>query len=696
MLSATIRVESSRDSQGVPAKVRQALSVLFPIPHQGASCKYDEYEKKPKMNRGNLRMNTDNRQNTHNEIDHIFKYLFPAQAMPERPEQIALSHRMLDAMLGGRIALCDAGTGIGKTYAYLVAGTVFSQFRAASGLEALPILISTSSIALQTAVRDEYLPFLSSLLLEDKQITQPIQAVIRKGKGHYVCDERLERRLGQLDLSKKNWRAGTALLTLRQELDIDKAAYLSSYDRERVRVPQTCDCQREQCRYLLFLESCDTGLFLFQICNHNLLLADAIHRSSGRQPILPDASALVIDEAHKLPEAARQMFGVTLGAEDIRSFARSLRVERYLLAAELWQDAAAPLVRKLSRPAKEGQNFGSYARLLAAPERKLAVIHRQLQNLLTPGTRRQLKRLITAISLFCRGSDDMVFYAAEDKRGGVMLCATVSNLTGQFCQTLWQQDRPVVLTSGTLAVGKDFRRFKEETGLLADGRVRESVSLSPFDYKKNCLLYLPPHPPHWEDGSYYDALAAEITALLRAAHGHALVLFTSYTAMSAVKERLKGKTPYPLFIMGRNAVHTMEQFKSQPGSILLATGAAWEGFDFPGDCVSLLIIPRLPFAVPDALKEKEREKYPSLKSFIQAVAVPEMQIKLKQGFGRAIRTETDTCVVAILDERAVPGRRYHKSVIAALPEMRMTSSYQEIEGFIRSVKPEGYFLEGCT
>ena len=119
--------------------------------------------------------------------------------------------------------------------------------------------------------------------MADGMIAQPIQAVIRKGKGHYVCDERLERRLGQLDLSKKNWRAGAALLTLRNELDMDEAAHLSGYDRERVCVPQTCDCQRESCRYLLFLERCDTGLFLFQICNHNLLLADAIHRSSGRR-----------------------------------------------------------------------------------------------------------------------------------------------------------------------------------------------------------------------------------------------------------------------------------------------------------------------------------------------------------------------------------------------------------------------------
>ena len=135
------------------------------------------------------------------------------------------------------------------------------------------------------------------------------------------------------------------------------------------------------------------------------------------------------------------------------------------------------------------------------------------------------------------------------------------------------------------------------------------------------------------------------------------------TAMSAVKERLRGQgMAYPLFTMGRSVIHTIDQFKAHPGSVLPATGAAWEGFDFPGDCVSLLIIPRLPFAAPDALKEKERDKHPTLRLFIRAVVVPEMQIKLKQGFGRAIRTESATCVVAILDERAARGQRYCKIV----------------------------------
>ena len=642
-------------------------------------------------------MNYDNnRQNAHNEIDHIFQDLLPAQNMAERPEQAALCHRMLDAMLEGGIALCDAGTGIGKTYAYLVAGTVYSRFRAACGLERKPILVSTSSIALQTAARDEYLPLLSDVLAEDGMIVLPLQAVIRKGKSHYACDARLEQRLGQLDLQKKNWKAGAALLSLRGQLDMDEAAHLSGYDRERVCVPRICDCEREGCRYRAFLEDCDSGRYLFQICNHNLLLADTIHRGSGRKPILPDACALIVDEAHKLPETARQMFGVTLAAEDIRALTHSLRGERFLLAAEVLTNSAAPLMRKLACP-PEDRPVAYYAKSLAAPERSLTVIDRQLHGLLTPATRRRLKNVSSSVALFHQGHPDMVFYTEEDTHGGTMLCATIPDLTAQLRQTLWRQDRPAVLTSATLAVGEDFRRFKEETGLLTDSRVTESVAPSPFNYRQNCLLYLPKVPPRQKAAAYYDELAKEIAALLDAAQGHALALFTSYAAMSAVKERLPNHDlHYPLFTMGRSAIHTTEQFKASPGSVLFAAGAAWEGFDFPGDCVSLLIIPRLPFAVPDALKEKERENHPSLRLFIRAVVVPEMQIKLKQGFGRAIRTETDTCVVAILDERAAKGKRYSKDELAALPEMPVTGSLKDVAKFIQAMKGPDYFREASA
>ncbi len=635
--------------------------------------------------KGNCIMNTsDNGQNAHDQIDFIFKNLLPAHGMTERPGQIELAHRMLDAMLSGGIALCDAGTGIGKTYAYLVAGIVFQQHRAEPFR---PILISTSSIALQNAVQQDYLPFLSKVL------EMPIRSIVRKGKSHYVCDARLERRLRRVDRRKKNRAAMEALLSLRGELDMDRVSRLSGYDRERVCVPQRCDCKKADCRYRHYLDSCESSQYLFQICNHNLLLADAIHRSTGRRPILPDLCALIIDEAHKLPEAAREMFGITLEAEHFQAMVRNLRAERYLLAAEHLIVLAGPLLQKLAMPFDGDRTIADFIRLLVGPSRGLAVIQRQLRCLLTPTTRNQLEKLSSAVLLFCGGNDDMMFYTQEDRQNRTILCATITDLTVQLRSTLWGQEQPMILTSGTLAVGNDFHRFREDTGLTSDSRVSESVSLSPFDYQKNCLLYFPRHPPQRREAKYDDQLAAEIICLLRAAHGHTLILFTSYAALSATHERLAGQ-PWPVFALGRNSVHTVERFKAAPGSVLLAAGAAWEGFDFPGDCVSLLIIPRLPFPRPDARKEKERENYPTLREFIRSVIVPEMQIKLKQGFGRAIRTETDTCVVAILDERAVRGGRYHKNVLAALPEMPVTNCISDVETFIHTVKGPDYFREG--
>ena len=638
-----------------------------------------------------------NRQNAHQEIDHIFKELLPAHGMAERPAQVALSHRMLNAMLDDSIALCDAGTGIGKTYAYLVAGIVFNRSRAAKGLANQPVLISTSSIALQNAVLEEYLPFLSSVLIEDQMTRTPIRAVLRKGKSHYVCDERLKRRLQAVDLTRKSPRVREALLSLRHHLDLDMAEHLSGYDRTRVCVPKVCDCGRESCRYQCFMEVCASDWYQVQICNHNLLLADAIHRSLGRRPLLPEWSTLILDEAHKLPEAARQMFGTTLTAAELRTLIRALRGERYILAAETLEEAVGPALRELAHPWDGTRPFSHFVPFLARPHRTLTLIQKQIGTVLTHGTQRQLDQLQDKVSLFLQEQKDMIFYTAEDAHGGTMLCATVPDLTDQFRQTLWRQQKPMVLASGTLAVGEDFHRFKEATGLLTDGRVRESVSPSPFAYSKNCLLYVPSLPARQKAGQYYDKLTEEITALLDAAHGHALVLFTSYSAMAAVKERLRDQNlAYPLFTLGRNAIHTTKLFKNTPGGVLLATGAAWEGFDFPGDCVSLLVIPRLPFPIPDALKEKEREQYPTLHAFLRAVVVPEMQIKLKQGFGRAIRTETDTCVVAILDERAAKDQRYWKDVLAALPEIPITQDLHQVEAFIRGVKPDRYFQEGAA
>ena len=628
----------------------------------------------------------------HEEIDYIFKTLLPQRGMAERPEQIRLCHSILDAMLDGSIALCDAGTGIGKTFAYLTAGILHGKCRAAEGKPQRPILISTSSIALQSAIQKEYLPLLSSVLLSEGLISAPIEAVIRKGKAHYACDARLERRVRQVEGSHKNPAARQALHTAWHVLDLDQLSGMSSYDRERICVPKRCNCRRKDCRYRCFLDACQSGQYTVQICNHNLLLADLIHRSQKKKSILPDSAAIIIDEAHKLPETARQMFGVTLNAQDFAELIRSLHVERYVLAAELLSEAVEPLAEKLSLPVEEGAGFDAYQMFLERPHQVLTVICRQLEGLLTRETWRLLSAVASTVSLFYLGNPEMIFYAADDDHGGSMLCGTVSELAAQLQATLWRQEQPIVLTSGTLAVGKDFSRFRTATGLTGERPVMETVCPSPFDYQHNCLLYLPTDPIPLDAADYYDRLAAQIRQLAAASHGHALVLFTSYLAMSAVKERLQAAAlPYPVFTMGRRPARTLAAFRAATGSILLATGAAWEGLDFAGDGVSLLIIPRLPFASPDAVKEKEREDYPNLREFLRSVVVPEMQIKLRQGFGRAIRTETDTCAVAMLDPRAARGRRYFQSMVEALPEMPVTGSLRAVEQFYRDRKGAGYF-----
>lgn len=628
----------------------------------------------------------------HEEIDYIFKTLLPQRGMAERPEQIRLCHSILDAMLDGSIALCDAGTGIGKTFAYLTAGILHGKCRAAEGKPQRPILISTSSIALQSAIQKEYLPLLSSVLLSEGLISAPIEAVIRKGKAHYACDARLERRVRQVEGSHKNPAARQALHTAWHVLDLDQLSGMSSYDRERICVPKRCNCRRKDCRYRCFLDACQSGQYTVQICNHNLLLADLIHRSQKKKSILPDSAAIIIDEAHKLPETARQMFGVTLNAQDFAELIRSLHVERYVLAAELLSEAVEPLAEKLSLPVEEGAGFDAYQMFLERPHQVLTVICRQLEGLLTRETWRLLSAVASTVSLFYLGNPEMIFYAADDDHGGAMLCGTVSELAAQLQATLWRQEQPIVLTSGTLAVGKDFSRFRTAAGLTGERPVTETVCPSPFDYQHNCLLYLPTDPIPLDAADYYDRLAAQIRQLAAASYGHALVLFTSYLAMSAVKERLQAAAlPFPVFTMGRRPARTLAAFRAATGSILLATGAAWEGLDFAGDGVSLLIIPRLPFAYPDAVKEKEREDYPNLREFLRSVVVPEMQIKLRQGFGRAIRTETDTCAVAMLDPRAARGRRYFQSMVEALPEMPVTGSLRAVEQFYRDRKGAGYF-----
>ena len=646
----------------------------------------------------------------HQEVEKIFRVLLPEQGLAVREEQIRLCHEMLDTLLGERIALCDAGVGIGKTYAYLVACVLMRKYSILMERNSLPkqhpVVVSTSSIALQKAILSEYVPFLSRVLVEQGIIQTPLRAVVRKGKEHFVCDNRLEQRIEAIRYKQKNAVQREALLSLRKHYDMDTVKDLSGFDRRLVCVPKFCprECPgRQMCRYQRYLEESKKQDVFLQICNHNYLLADAFHRREEYKPLLADYRALVVDEAHKLPEAARQMFGKNLCMDDIREIAYYLErehqnVEARTLKAGMY--SIFTIIREshmFSHGIKENfQLTGECEFCLWEGIQMIERMMEQLKGVVPKWVLNRLQEAKEVLECFLQKNSKYVLHLRMDKEKIPVLCAASREIPQLLREMLWDREQAlsVILTSGTLKAGKGFARTLQMTGLEGRTDVQSYVAESPFAYEENCLLYLPKTLRKCKRGSREEAemVAGQIHSLICSTYGHTLVLFTSYTLMGSVYQILRDGIPFPMVEVWRHSQEEILRFKTMENAVLFAAGSCWEGVDFPGDMVSSLIIVKLPFAVPDPISEAEKETYESLEDYIQAIIVPDMQKKLRQGFGRAIRTETDTCVVSILDFRAVKGGKYHEDVMCALPPCQMAEELREVQDFIRSRKGVEYYL----
>ena len=652
----------------------------------------------------------------HQMVETIFRQQLPAHGMAVREGQIKLCHAMLDALYNKDVALCDAGVGLGKTYAYLVACLLWQSQRPRALWQ--PVVISTASVALQEAILQEYTPFLSSALLQYGYFNEPIQAVLRKGKERFACDLRLLERQRQTVQRGERFVRRAAILRQAQDcLDLDKLPGLSGFDRLQICVPEHCPrlCPaRSRCRYQRYLRESNGPAVSIQICNHNYLLADALHRQNGWRPLLRDYQAAVIDEAHRLPEAAEQMLTNQLSIKGLRQMIHRLEQQHLTHGAQQLRAATEALtaVCRLREPCRvraerqvSYQPTQEHQTALAALQSCIGELLRRYQARLPMSLYHQLQDTSETAALFAQPQEDRIAYieydTVSDKQTDTefTLCAVPRDQPGNLHTLLWQREKPAILTSGTLAAGHDFTHIRRQLGLHGGSAVQTVQVVSPFDYAKNCLLLFSPRlAAHKVDKSSgeetsHERQARQIEQLVRSAHGHTLVLFTSYDQMGHVYEQLEGKLPVPLFKAPRGGQWFVEQFKHCENAVLLAGGPCWEGVDFPGDMVSLLVIVRLPFPVPDPVREARREQYPDLHSYIQAEIVPEMQQKLRQGFGRAIRTETDSCAVAILDPRAAPGGRYHRTVLDALPAgIPITTKTEDIHTFLRAHKGPEYFL----
>ena len=630
---------------------------------------------------------------SHRMAEQIFREILPRHGMAVREEQIALCHEVLDTLYNKEISLCEAGVGIGKTLAYLVACILWQMHR--PNQLKMPVVISTSSVALQDAILNEYLPNLSAILLAEGIITAPITAVVRKGKERFVCDARLAER--QAKAISKGQRQKGSLRMAENVLDLDHIPGLSRYDRCRICVPQSCprDCfLRLDCRYQQYLR--DSMKPDIQICNHNYLLANASHRLEERPLLLRQYQALVVDEAHKLPDAARQMYTETLSAQDMdelcfllqqahfKNLSKRLRTAFLTLSISCTPSFAMPK-RKISVPfsltpfrqAAIADCIGLLQYIGSQPDMSHYLQYR-------------LAEAESLLRLFLLDVPTRILYLEFSADGQPTFCAASNRVPQLLRSALWNTREPTILTSGTLTAAEDFDHTEQLLGLAAYTPLRHFRAESPFDYMKKCLLYIPTRRAATTPENQY--LADQIVQLSAASHGHALVLFTSYRQMRHVYDALGGRLTFPVFQAGRGQNRSIQQFKQSGNGVLFAAGSCWEGIDFPGDMVSLLIIAKLPFPIPDPVSNYERQRYQNLHDYINAEVIPEMQKKLRQGFGRAIRTEQDSCVVALLDERAGIGGKYNDAALAALPACPTTEKIEDVQQFIREQKHPDYFL----
>ena len=720
-------------------------------------------------------------------LKHIFTEILPKHGYAVRDKQIELAEHMLEVIKQKGITLAESGVGTGKTHAYLIAAFLAKRGRLndswlrghyskQSWAESahMPVVISTSSIALQKAIVTDYIPELSRILMQNNIINTPLTAVIRKGKEHYICEKRIlayytaadERTRALLEPfmillpsfgedgsiapsmkedgsikplvrpdssaeSKSTRKSGKPVMTANAAnapFDLTGVDTLSPYVKKRICVLEKCeeDCRfYTRCRYANFMKKANDPKIDFQITNHNYFLADTLHRASGRKPLLPNYQLVIMDEAHKFLQAARQMYGLELTDKELPALAQEVHalttgkskggVNTHKLAKKM-EEQSYKLFQYLNDnipndaddeaerfvAALDG-NSGIYLDKIAGIIDNLieAFNDSRVQKLNEKRKSKALWRLsmmsdkVSELRRFSK----LIFWLEKRVEGQTKtdaICAIPKNLDARLHKDLWSNGIPIILTSGTLSASGDFTRVKETLGLgwTPNHKLFDTTMPSPFDYKNNTLLYISDRVPFPDnkDKGYIMAVADEIERLVRASHGHAAVLFTSYNAMGQVHAILKRRNlPFPLFRLERGGVHAIERFKKSGNGILLASGALWEGIDIPGDTLSMLIIVKLPFAVPDPIGDYERSLCGDMATYKARAVVPDMLVKLKQGFGRLIRSEFDTGVCVILDSRASRLGPYRQRVLSALPECNITSSYKVVRDFFVNKKSAAYF-----
>lgn len=666
-------------------------------------------------------------------IDIIFRKIMVERGFKIRENQIELSKKMFRGMIKEHISIDEAEVGTGKTYAYIVACIVNSIYirnncreKYQSEVEMHPLsVISTSSIELQNAIINTYLPTISKILVEEHIICKPLRAVLRKGKDHYFCKLRYRDFINYLNGSvlKRDKELEELLLrtgTFEDVIDLDSYVEIKNHVAKKINVPKVCEMGCPyfgECKYKSDFEEYREAGYDFQVCNHNYYLADASLKHRKLKPLIPKQAVVVIDEAHKLIDAAYQILGTVFDGDSITELVNILNFnlmgdkqdhlmdKRNLAKLVALRDEFFTLLINASEDKSEDMEQRQIPTHIGGVAKHKITEILQLLERINKYCGREIKRSYNLARLYDEIKTVLPFFYetksiiywlenAEDCRTA-RLCGIPTNIEERLANMVWKNKIPKVLTSGTLSDDRGFEYFKDAIGINNTPQhiIQESRFTSPFDYNKHSLLYISdtvPFPDK-EDGEYINAVASEIGELVKATHGHTAILFTSYVLLGKVFEAVKDEITFPLLKMEKTTNNILAEFRQSKNGVLFASGSFWEGVDFPGDILSSVIIVNLPFPVPTPVMEKKKSEYATLKGFIEQVVFPQMFVKLKQGMGRAIRSETDTAVIAILDYRIGKNGKYRRRVLEALSKYPITHSVDVVRNKIEYWKDKKYF-----
>ena len=613
-----------------------------------------------------------------------------------RAGQVEMAEAVEQTFEERRHLIVEAGTGTGKTLAYLLPAL-------RSGRK---VIVSTGTKALQEQLISKDIPFLESCL------GRPIRACTMKGRSNYLCrqklydiaDQPILRGLDQLDeyAHIREWERETETGDRAELIRLpDNSAVWPRLDARS----ETCTGQKcsefERCFITKMHQRAAASDLV--IVNHHLFFADLAVRQDDFAAILPDYGAVIFDEAHELEEVASQYFGVQLSNYKLDDLARD--AEQVLKPAKAKAKRAREVLPKLRRATEEffacfkedegrhpfrqreafiERNDAAYKNLLSrlkslemaiasAPEKS-----EEMFNLVrrSGDVRRTLEFLLE--------SNDHSFVFWFERRGrGVFVQATPIDVSPILSEQLFDRYDTVVLTSATLAVGGGFDYLKQRLGISG---AEELIVSSHFDHQSQAVLYLPGDIPDPRSPDYAPAAAEEIVQLLEISEGRAFVLFTSYAQMKDVHRRVSARVDFPLLLQGEAPRSVLlDRYRETPHAVLFATASFWQGVDVQGESLSCVIVDRLPFAVPsdpvvqarcEALKEDGRNP------FIE-YQVPEAAIALKQGTGRLLRARTDRGILSVLDNR-VRKKQYGRLFLESLPPYSIATSLGEVRRFFES------------